>query len=137
MDVRKPNYPLGFIVLLAALVFLVYSTLPAFFLRVDSRRSPGTITSLNDHYLAYRYRNAFDGDTYTVSRYVSVPAYRALQGKNQLTVWYPRHFPEAALVEEVDLPPVLLLPVLAMLLLLGGLWQLGKHLLKGATKCLF
>lgn len=133
MDVRKPNYPLGFVVLLAALSFLVYSTLPAFFLRVDSRRSPGTITALNDHSLAYHYRNAFDGATYSVSRYVSVPAYQALQHKNLLTVWYPRHFPEAALVEEVDLPPVLLLPVLAMLLLLGGLWQLGKLLRTGTT----
>ena len=64
--------------MLVGLAFLVYSALPAFFLRFDSHRSPGTITALNDHSLCYQYRNAFDGETYTVSRYVSVPAYQTL-----------------------------------------------------------
>jgi len=128
MNERKPNYPLGFVVLLVGLAFLVYSALPAFFLRFDSHRSPGTITALNDHGLSYQYRNAFDGETYTVSRYVSVPAYQTLQNKRQLTVWYPRYFPEEAQVVEVDLPPVLLPTVLAMLLVLVGLWQIAKRL---------
>jgi hypothetical protein len=128
MNVRKPNYPLGFVVLLAALAFLVYSTLPAFFLQVDSRRTAGTITNLTDHSLAYRYRNAFDGETYTVSRYVSVPVYRALQHKRQLTVWCPRYFPEAALVEEVDPHPLLVLPALLGLFLFWALWQIVKRL---------
>ena len=128
MDVRKPNYPLGFVVLLAGLAFLVYSTLPAFLLRFDSRRSPGTITDLNEGHLSYRYRNAFDGETYTVSRYVSNPAYQALEHKRQLTVWYPRYFPEEAQVVEVDLPPVLLPTMLFMLLLLVALWEIVKRL---------
>ena len=106
----------------------MYSALPAFFLRFDSHRSPGTITALNDHGLSYQYRNAFDGETYTVSRYVSVPAYQTLQNKRQLTVWYPRYFPEEAQVVEVDLAPVLLPTVLAMLLVLVGLWQIAKRL---------
>ena len=102
MNERKPNYPLGFVVLLAGFAFLLYSALPAFFLRFDSHRSPGTITALNDHGLSYQYRNVFDGQTYTVSRYVSVPVFQTLQNKRQLTVWYPRYFPEEAQVVEVD-----------------------------------
>jgi hypothetical protein len=134
MDTRKPNYPLGFVILLAALAFLVYSALPAFFLRFDSHRSPGTITALNDHGLSYQYRNVFDGETYTVSQYVSVPAYQALRNKRQLTVWYPRYFPEEAQVVEVDLPPVLLPTLLAMLLVMVGLWQIVKRLRTRETK---
>jgi len=134
MNDQKPNYPLGFVILLAGLAFLVYSALPAFLLRFDSHRSPGTITALNDHSLSYRYRNAFDGETYTVSRFVTVPAYHALQHKRQLTVWYPRYFPEAAQVVEVDLPPVLLPTALAMLLVLVGLWQIVKRLRTRETK---
>lgn len=53
MNERKPDYLLGFVVLLAGLAFLVYSALPAFFLWFDSHRSPGTITVLNDHDLSY------------------------------------------------------------------------------------
>jgi hypothetical protein len=134
MEVRKPNYPLGFVVLLTALAFLVYSAVPAFFLRFNSHQSPGTINALNDHSLSYQYRNAFDGQTYTVSRYISVPAYHALRNKRQLTVWYPRYFPEEAQVVEVDLPPVLLPSVLAILLVLVGLWQIVKRLRTRETK---
>ena len=133
MNERKPNYLLGFVVLLLGLAFLVYSALPTFFLRFDSHRSPGIITALNDHGLSYQYRNAFDGETYTVSRYVSIPAYQALRDKQQLTVWYPRYFPEEAQVVEVDLTPVLLPQTLALLLLLAALWQCGKQLRTGST----
>jgi hypothetical protein len=128
MDVRKPNYLFGFVVLLAGLAFVMYNTLPALLLRFDSRRSPGTITDLNAGQLTYRYRNAFDGETYTVSRYVSLPAYQALGEKQQLTVCYPRYFPEEAQIVEVDLPPVLLPSVLGILVLVGCLWQVGKQL---------
>ena len=134
MDVRKPNYPLGFVVLLAGLAFLVYNTLPSFLLRVNSRRSPGTITALAVGHLSYRYRNAFDGETYTVSRYVSNPAYQTLQHQRQLTVWYPRHFPEEAQVVEVDHPPMLWPTALYMLFLLVALWEVVKRLRTGTTK---
>lgn len=134
MDVRKPNYPLGLVILLVGLAFLVYSALPAFFLRFDSHRSPGTITALNDHSLSYEYRNTFDGETYTVSRYLSIPAYQTLRNKRQLTVWYPKYFPQEAQIVDVDLPPVPLPTVLAMLLVLVGLWQVVKRLRTRVTR---
>ena len=128
MDLYKPNYPLSILVLLVFLAILVHSTLPAFFFMVDSKRSAGTVLDLNDHHLDYRYRNAFDGATYSVSRYVSVPAYQTLRATGHLTVWYPRYFPEAALVEEIDYRPMLVLPALFILLAVWALWDCGKQL---------
>ncbi|MFD2721784.1 hypothetical protein ACFST9_23915 [Hymenobacter monticola] len=126
MDLKKTNYPLALIILISGIAYVVYLMLPVVLTRFNGQTSTGVITTLNDHQLEYSYQNKFDGDTYSVSRYLSVPDYEKLHKQPQITVLYPEFFPEEALVLEIDKQKPLLIMAFMLIFLLGALWRVGS-----------
>lgn len=126
MDNKKPNYALALTVLLTAFAFLFYSSLPAILMRIDKGVSSGKITDINDHHLEYNYYNHFDSCTYSIQRYLSVPAYEKLRNQSEVKVSYPKYFPEEVIVDEVDKQKPLGVMVFFLLALAYSILNIAK-----------
>jgi hypothetical protein len=125
---KQPNLILGMFVLIIASAFLIYSMLPSFLMKVDYHQSKGIVKSINDNHLEYSYYNEFEDQEYTVSRYLSVPQYNVLSKVKTFEVLYPNHFPEDAIIVNIDKEKPIALFVLLIVFLFYGLFKILQRL---------
>ena len=108
-------------------IYLFYISLPNFLLTVSPKNGLAKIIEIHDDdnapYFQYNYYNEFDDSSYQFKRKVKTNLILdKLKEMPTINITYANYFPGNVKFENIDRPPSIFLPIIAMILVFFGIY---------------